>query len=108
MRVVILPIVLLVAACSSSNNDDLGGRLLVAPGSFDMSTCLQMANRKTGLLSRQRALEDVMRKAGDGVDGRLVSAMAYQPEYMSNQGYLDSIRRTEAEKGCKESPVKSN
>jgi hypothetical protein len=108
MRITALFVALFTAACSSSNTDDLGGRILVAPGNYNMYTCVQIANTKAFYLTRQRSLEVLINKAGDGLDGRIVSATTYQPEYITNKGLLDSLRRTEVEKGCQVSPVKSN
>jgi hypothetical protein len=105
MRIAVFFFALFTAACSSSNGDDLGGKLLVAPGTYTFYTCVQLASSKTAILARQKILEELTKKAGNGLDGRLISATTYQPEYISNRGLLDSIRHTEAEKNC---PMKPN
>lgn len=93
-------ILLLLILTGCSNGDDLGGRLLVAPGGYELWTCTQIANRAKSLIARQKTLEDLIAKAGTGMDGRMISMATYQPERIANRGELDSIRRTAAEKKC--------
>lgn len=108
MRIAVLLVALFTAACSLSNGDDLGGRIIVAPGGYNAYSCVQLANTKAAYLARQKMFEDLIKKAGDGLDGRLVSITSYQPEYITTKGILDSVRRTEAEKGCQAPPPKQS
>jgi hypothetical protein len=42
-----------------------------------------------------------MAKAGADTSGRLVSSMAYRPEYLERRGEMIELRRVAAEKNCK-------
>lgn len=103
-------VALTLAGCSTSGGSggSIGGRLLVAPGKFDNYNCEQLALRAGGTIGRRKQLEGLMRKAGDSLDGQLVSIMAYQSEYTENAGDLAEMRRTAAEKNCKPIPALQN
>jgi hypothetical protein len=93
---------LMLAACTtSSDNRDFTGRLLVAPDKFQNYSCQQLEGRAVGVVSRRKQLEALMAKAGDSLDGRLASAMAYQAEYTETTGDLDELRRAAAIRNCK-------
>ena len=53
-----------------------------------------------GVADRQRALGELMKKAGVDAGGRLASNMAYKPDYLLMRGQMDQLRRAAAEKGC--------
>jgi hypothetical protein len=93
---------LMLAACTtSSDNRGFGGRLLVAPDKFQNYSCQQLEGRAVGVASRRKQIEALMAKAGDSLDGRLASAMAYQAEYTETGGDLDELRRAAAIRNCK-------
>jgi hypothetical protein len=94
---------LMLAACSNTTSDNrsVGGRFLVAPDKFQNHTCEQLAIRANGTAARRKQLEQLIAKAGNSLDGQLVSALAYKAEYTENGGDLDEMRRTAAEKNCK-------
>jgi hypothetical protein len=91
-----------LAACTTSggNSGDIASSLLVAPGTYMFYNCAQISGKASGFADRQKVLERLMAKAGPGVDGRMVSAIAYQPEYIANRGEINELRRAAAEKKC--------
>jgi hypothetical protein len=92
-----------LAGCAGSGGTtkDRVGRLLVAPDKYVLYTCPAIATAMAGTAARQKQLEDLMAKAGDRADGRVVSALAYQPEYVQLQGDMNELRATAHEKDCK-------
>ncbi len=64
-------------------------------------SCPQLDIAVAGNEARQKELEGLMQKAGTGVDGQVVSVIAYQPEYTSLRGDMAQLRRYKAEKDCK-------
>ena len=90
-----------LAGCTGSpsgSSDETFGRILFAPGKFALYTCAEIADRVTVIIARQRVLEGLMAKAGAGTDGRLVSSVAYRPEYLELRGEMVELRRVAAEK----------
>lgn len=87
-----------LSACTMS--DDKMARWLVAPDKFMLYNCPEMVEKAQALMLRERELEGLMAKAGQGADGRLVSSVAYRPEYVSLQGEMNELRKTAAEKNC--------
>lgn len=94
----------LVGACATTA-DDVGSRLLVAPGGFDLYNCQQLTNTIAGLKSRKKELEGLMAKAETDAGGKLMSAMGYKPDYMSTLGQLRSAEATAREKQCAAPPA---
>ena len=82
-------------------SDETFGRILFAPGKFALYNCAEIADRVTANVARQRVLEGLMAKAGAGSGGRLVSSVAYRPEYLELRGEMVELRRVAAEKNCK-------
>ncbi len=83
-----------------AGNDDMTARMLVAPGKFVLFNCKQLAQQAEVNMNRQHELEGFMAQAGSGSDGRLVSAVAYRPEYLSLRGEMEDMRQTAADKKC--------
>lgn len=94
----------LAGACTTTA-DDVGSKLLVAPGGFDLYNCQQLTNTIAGLKSRKKQLQDLMAKAETGPGGKLMSAMGYKPDYMSTVGQLRSAEATAREKQCAAPPA---
>lgn len=93
-----------LAGCAGSPggaSDETAGRFLVAPGKFALYSCAEIADRATANAARQQELERLMTKAGADSGGRLVSSMAYRPEYLEWRGEMVELRRVAAEKDCK-------
>jgi hypothetical protein len=95
-----------LAACTSpgETSDEAMGRLLVAPDKFILYGCKELALRAKVIIDRQKELERLMAKAGEGADGRLVSSAAYRPEYLHLTGEMSVLRNAAAEKNCKFTP----
>ncbi|MBI2714778.1 MAG: hypothetical protein HYX37_10020 [Rhizobiales bacterium] len=93
-----------LAGCAGSPggaSDETVGRILFAPGGFALYSCEEIADRATANTARQRELERLMAKAGADSGGRLVSSVAYRPEYLERRGEMIELRRVAAEKNCK-------
>jgi len=94
---------ILLAGCTAAEGDSTS-RFLVAPGRYVLFNCQQIQQQANQNSSRQRELEALMLKAGDDSAGRLVSAMAYKPEYFQLRGEMADLRREAIEKKCKVVP----
>lgn len=92
----------LLAGCASQGgaNDDSVSRFLVAPDKFVLYSCAQLAEKTVATVARERELEALMARAGPGSDGRLVSAIAYRPEYLAVRGEMNELRAAAADKKC--------
>ena len=102
--VAIVLLAAMLSGCTGSSggsSDDKVGRFLSAPGSLALYTCDEIADRVTANVARQRILEGLMAKAGADAGGRLVSSVAYRPEYLERRGEMVELRRVAAEKKCK-------
>jgi len=88
-----------MALCGCAS-EETAGRYFAAPGKYILYSCGEMANEARGIQSRQRELEDLMKKAGVDAGGRFVSAQAYQPDYTLLSGRMYQLRKTAAEKSC--------
>ena len=94
----------IVAGCTTQqggNSDDRLGRFLVAPDKFVLYGCPQLAERATAINIREKELLGLMAKAGEGSGGRLVSTVAYRPEYIELRGEMNELRSAAAAKNCK-------
>ncbi len=93
-------LVAMLAACSSQGGtpDDKMARFLVAPDKFRLYSCPQIAERASDVAARQNELRGLIAKAGSGSGGRLVSAIAYRPEYVGLRGEMNELRNAAAEK----------
>jgi len=60
-----------------------------------------MAERQTQINIRERELLGLMAKAETGSGGRLVSTVAYRPEYLELRGEMNELRNAAAAKNCK-------
>jgi hypothetical protein len=88
----------LLAGCAGSG--DRAGSLMVAPGKYEFYKCDQLAIAMQGSQARAKELEGLMVKAQTGPAGGLVSAAAYQPDYMVVLGQMNEIRREARAKNC--------
>jgi hypothetical protein len=96
----ILVITLAAMALCGCASDETAGRFLTTPDRFVLYNCQELATAAKGFAFQQRMLEAQMTKAGVDAGGRLVSTMAYQPEYLQLRGMMDQVRKTAAEKNC--------
>lgn len=90
----------LLAGCAG-NEQDSTSRFLVAPGRYVLFNCAQIKQTAEENSKRQRELEGLMAKAGNGSAGRLVSAVAYKPEYLQLRGEMADLRQVAIDKKCK-------
>lgn len=92
----------LLAGCAvqSGASDDKMARFLVAPGKFVLYDCAQLAQQSATTGAREKELEALIAKAGPGSDGRLVSSIAYRPEYLEVHGEMNELRNAAAAKNC--------
>jgi hypothetical protein len=98
-----------LAGCTTSGtSDDKVGRLLVAPDKFVLYSCADIAGQAAATAARVRELEQLMAKAGEGSGGRLVSSIAYRPEYLERHGEMNELRSAAAAKNCKFVPGAEN
>lgn len=99
----------LLAGCTTSgSHDDQFGRLLVAPDKFMLYNCSELPLRWKALTEREKELLRLMAKAGPGPDGRLVSTLAYRPEYLAVRGEMNELRNAAISKNCKSVPGADN
>ena len=86
-----------LAGCTTSDDstvpDDRVGRFLVAPDKFTLYNCPELAVRAKANSAREKELHGLMAKAGPGADGRLVSTIAYRPEYLELRGEMNELRQ---------------
>ncbi len=108
--VAIVVLAAMLSGCTSSGgtSDETFGRILFAPGKFALYNCAEIADRVTANVARQYVLEGLMAKAGAGSGGRMVSSVAYRPEYLELRGEMVELRRVAAEKNCKFVPGVDN
>ena len=90
-----------LAGCAS---DEAASRFLVDPGRYVLYSCAEIATAARTNATRQRELEGLMSKAGEGAGGQLASTMAYRPEYAQLRGEMDQLRKAAADKECKFTP----
>jgi len=90
----------LLAGCAAGEQDSTA-RFLVAPGKYVLFTCAQIKQTAEENAKRQHELEDLMARAGNDSAGRMVSAVAYKPEYFQLRGRMADLRQAAADKKCK-------
>ncbi len=92
----------LLSGCAS---DDSAARFLVAPDKYVLYTCEEIAREIPVKMAREQELRALMVKAGDDPSGRLVSSLAYDPEYLSVRGEMNDLRASAAAKNCNAPPA---
>jgi hypothetical protein len=88
----------LISGCAMS--EDPTASLLVAPGGYILFSCDDIARTRTGVLARQKQLEELMAKAGTDAAGRIIAETTYGTEYAATRGQLRSLQATATEKNC--------
>jgi hypothetical protein len=88
----------LLPGCTMS--DDTMARFLVAPDKYATYTCAELAAQEKVTAAQERDLRQLMAKASDDSTGRLVSAVAYNADYLTAHGELRELRQTQAAKNC--------
>ena len=102
--VAIALLAVVLSACtapSGGSSDDTVSRFLVAPGKYVLYSCPEIAVQAAATAARERELERLMAKADVDAGGRLVSAIAYRPEYLERRGEMNELRQAAVAKDCK-------
>jgi hypothetical protein len=73
---------------------------MITPGKYTFNDCRSIETTLRARQARQLVLEKLMAEASKEPGGGVVSVIAYRPEYASNQGDIDELIRTTANKNC--------
>ena len=76
------------------------GTILADPGRYSALHCRDMAARWVFLNTRERELQNLLIRAGEGTAGTVIGAMAYRPEYEQVITEKRLLRRAATEKKC--------
>ena len=87
-----------LSGCGSPG--DFVAGVLTAPGQYDLYDCPALKVAAKGIVTRQRALEKLMARAGEGPAGRVISETTYRPEYVTLRGQMNELRRAVAANNC--------
>ena len=87
----------LLAGCS--NLEELSSAM-VAPGKYESYSCQQIADQTKAAAARERELKGLIEKAVKDTTGPLISAVAYDSEYLTTYGELRQLRETAQRKHC--------
>jgi hypothetical protein len=88
----------LLAGCAMT--DDQAGRFLVAPDKYVLYNCDEIARETQAAAARERELQQLIAKADVDAGGRLVSAVAYRPDYLSVRGEINELHAAAIAKDC--------
>jgi hypothetical protein len=91
-----------LAACAMS--DDQAARYLVAPDKYVLYSCNDIAREAQAKAAREKELQQLMAKANVDASGRLVSTIAYRPDYLTVHGEINELRAAAAAKHCDTAP----
>jgi hypothetical protein len=94
---------LLLAGCTAAG--DKPERMFVAPGKYVLYDCAQLAHAEASFVARDRELTRLKERAQQGPAGGMISTLVYDPDYYSNLGELNDVRREQAEKNCGTRPA---
>lgn len=87
-----------LAGCAMS--DDQLAHFVVSPAKYTLYTCADIAREAKVQAAHERQLEQLMAKAGVDAGGRLVSSIAYQPDYLTVRGEINELRAAAVAKHC--------
>jgi hypothetical protein len=90
----------LLAALGGCTTSESAGRMFVSPTKYQFYTCRDLAIVWSSVNGRRRELEKLMAQAGQDAGGKVVGAIAYQPEYANVSGDIYTIRQEAAAKQC--------
>lgn len=100
-RFSLIALAALLAGCAGSGvPDDHLARMLVAPEKFALYNCEALADKAREVATRQRRLERLMEQAKVDSGGRLVSTLAYRPEYLVARGEMIDLQAEARDKNC--------
>jgi len=89
---------LALAGCAMS--DDQLAHFVVSPAKYTLYTCADIAREAKAKAEHERELEQLMAKANVDAGGRLVSSIAYQPDYITVHGEINELHAAAAAKHC--------
>jgi hypothetical protein len=101
----IAPIVLCLALAACASSGDEAPTIFTDPGKFQYYNCEQLATSNKSVLARQKALQTLIDKAGEGAAGTFVGAIAYKTDYISTTEDLRLIKAAIRDKNCAGSPT---
>ncbi len=73
---------------------------LVSPDKYAFYTCNDLAKETQIKTAHEQELRQLMAKADVDAPGRLVSAVAYRPDYLTVRGEINELRAAAAAKKC--------
>jgi hypothetical protein len=88
-----------LGGCSGLNTQSVPSAM-ITPGKYEFQDCPAIAATLRARQARLLVLEKLMADASKEAGGGVVSAMAYRPEYASNQGEIDELTRATGNKNC--------
>src|SRR5512141_2687549 len=91
-----------LSGCASS--EDTLSSFLVAPGSYVLFNCDDIARTAKGVEARHKQLEQLMAKDSTDATGRIIGGATYGSEYAMTRGQLNNLRAAAAEKNCDAAP----
>ena len=91
---------LAVALSGCAMPDEQLARFMVAPDKYMLYTCDDIAKETQAAAAREQELRQLMAKADVDAPGRLVSAVAYRPDYLTVRGEINELRKAAAAKHC--------
>jgi hypothetical protein len=94
-----LLVTLALAGCGTIS-DEVGGRVAVSPGKYDIYPCPNIEARIIDTKRRRIELEQLMARSSQSAGGEFINAIAYRTEYVQTGGDLEELARASAEKKC--------
>lgn len=88
-----------LGGCSGLNTQSVQSAM-ITPGKYEFYDCQRIEGTLRAKQARQVQLEKLMADASKETGGGVVNAMAYRPEYASNQGDIDELIRATSNKNC--------
>lgn len=100
----LVPVVTCLALAACAGAADHPETVFVAPGKYVLYNCEQLAMTEKKFADRDVELARLMARARSGEGGELVASTVYEPDYYSNLGELNDIRREQRDKNCAAAP----
>jgi hypothetical protein len=88
----------LLGGCTAAG--DKPEQMFVAPGKYVLYDCTQLARAEASFATRDKELTRLKERAQQGPAGGMISTLVYDPDYYSNLGELNDVRREQGVKNC--------
>jgi hypothetical protein len=88
-----------LAGCGTLS-DETAGRMMAAPGRYDVYPCPNIEAAIQAARTRRTELEQLMARSEQSPGGGLVNALAYRTEYVQKGGELQELARAANDKKC--------